>query len=430
MNTLTRLDAYVASILLPSSTPRTAVAPASQGASGAQGSISTPVDVSGPSSRISNLPPTPRKPRRRRHKPTTSSIKLPPPTTPLLLRILLALWSILLSLWTSLVVETRAERVKRRRKPRPSLIRQLSEAVSPTAEAVEDEIGLGSEGEAEAEAEGSASEIEGGLASSDDEWTDPVTRAPVDDKVDDPTDDEFSSSMPPPTPLPLLSLSPSPVTRQTDEKFSFRLRSAEGRALISAPDTPLPVPRTFVQQPTPPGILSNPLQQRLEQKRPPPSPSPRVAGDVTPRKSSARLLPNPIATNVLDPTVPAVPSSKTFSVATNSVPSPRKHTTPFHLQKTLILDLDETLIHSTSRPISYAASSGGGLLGLSGGLLGGRGKRREGHTVEVVLHGRSTTYHVYKRPHVDHFLKKVSSATTNFVLPFLVFRFVLRFRSS
>ena len=38
----------------------------------------------------------------------------------------------------------------------------------------------------------------------------------------------------------------------------------------------------------------------------------------------------------------------------------------------------------------------------------GKGKLRQaGHTVEVVLNGRSTTYHVYKRPYVDHFLKKV-----------------------
>lgn len=405
MNTLSRLDTYVASYLLPSSSTRP---PAS---TSSEGSVPTSSNAPGPSSRLSNLPPTPRKARRRRHKPTTSSIKLPPPTTPLLLRVLLGLWSILLSLWTSLVVETRAERVKRRRKPRPNLLRQLSEAVTAVGgDADEAEIELGSEGDGsgEGEAEGSASEIEGGLAS-DDEWTDPVTRAPVDDKVDEPTDDEFSLNLPPPTPLPLLSQ--SSASRQTDEKFSFRLRSAEGRALVPPPNTPPPVPRTFVQQPTPPGILANPLSHRvLDSKQPSYQQNEDTAAvRKSPRKSG--LLPNPIATNVLDPTVPAVPSSKTFSVASASVPPPRKHTTPFHLQKTLILDLDETLIHSTSRPISYAASSGGGLLGLSGGLLGGRGKRREGHAVEVVLHGRSTMYHVYKRPHVDYFLKKVSPAT-------------------
>ena len=48
------------------------------------------------------------------------------------------------------------------------------------------------------------------------------------------------------------------------------------------------------------------------------------------------------------------------------------------------------------------------MLGVNlGALLGGRKKRREGHTVEVVIGGRSTTYFVYKRPFVDLFLKKV-----------------------
>jgi len=341
MNTLARLDSYVASFLVPSLNSSAPVA----------SHVDAPTRPI--SSRLTNLPPTPRKPRRRRPKPTTSSVKVPPPTTPLLLRIVLGLWSILLSLWTSLVVETRAERVKRRKRG-PKLLRQLRGHVPD----------LGSE----AEGEGSASEIEGGIVS-DDDWVDPVTRAPVDEKVDEPDDNEF-------------------VAPPTDEKFSFRLRSAEKKGLPSPPATPPPVPRTNVQQPTTPSILSNPMPPR-------------------PRKTG--LLPNPIATAVLDPTVPAVPSSKTFSIAP-AVPAPRKHTTPFHLQKTLILDLDETLIHSTSRPISYAASAGGGMLGLSGGLLGGRGKRREGHTVEVVLNGRSTTYHVYKRPHVDHFLKKASRA--------------------
>jgi len=344
MNTLARLDTYVASFLVPSLNSSAPVTT----------HIASPVDAPTrpTTSRLSSLPPTPRKPRRRRPKPTTSSVKVPPPTTPLLLRIVLGLWSILLSLWTSLVVETRAERVKRRKRG-PNLLRQLRGHLPDLSEA---------------EGEGSASEIEGGIVS-DDDWVDPVTRAPVDEKVDEPDEEEFAA---PPT----------------DEKFTFRLRSAEKNGLPSPPATPPPVPRTSIQQPTPPGILSNPMPPR-------------------PRKTG--LLPNPIASTVLDPTIPAVPSSKTFSMSTVA-PAPRKHTTPFHLQKTLILDLDETLIHSTSRPISYAASAGGGMLGLSGGLLGGRGKRREGHTVEVVLNGRSTTYHVYKRPHVDHFLKKVGRA--------------------
>lgn len=98
-------------------------------------------------------------------------------------------------------------------------------------------------------------------------------------------------------------------------------------------------------------------------------------------------------------------------------------TTPFHRPKTLILDLDETLIHSTSRPMSLQSSgmgSGSGIMGISlSGLFsggkhqrGGGGARGEGHVVEVVLGGRSTLYHVYKRPYVDHFLKKVSRLAT------------------
>lgn len=49
-----------------------------------------------------------------------------------------------------------------------------------------------------------------------------------------------------------------------------------------------------------------------------------------------------------------------------------------------------------------SSSSGSGLLGF--------GRRNNGHTVEVFLGGRSTIYHVYKRPFVDYFLRKVSRA--------------------
>ena len=363
MNTLSRLDAYVASFIVPFSSSTSPQLKSHLGPDTA--GEPTP----GPS-RLSTLPPTPRKNRRRRRpKPTVSTVKLPPPTTPLLLRIVLGLWSILLSFWTSLVVETRAERVKRRKRGL-TIVRELVGEAGSEGEG---------EGEGEGEAEGSASEVEAGIASADD-WTDPVTRAPVDEKLEQPGDDGFMGGT-------------VAGDGEKGDKFTFRLRSAEKKEYsLALPETPPPGPKTFIQQPTPPSILSNPIK-----------PSP------VPRKASNRLLPNPIATAVLDPTVPAVPASKTFSTAIAPVPPPRQHTTPFHLRKTLILDLDETLIHSTSRPISYAASAGGGLLGLSlGGLLGGKAKRREGHTVEVVLNGRSTTYHVYKRPHVDYFLKKVS----------------------
>lgn len=74
-------------------------------------------------------------------------------------------------------------------------------------------------------------------------------------------------------------------------------------------------------------------------------------------------------------------------------------------QKTLVLDLDETLIHSTSRPNPSLASTGSGFFGL--GLMG-RGNKSPGHTVEVILGGKRTQYHVYKRPFADFFLRTVS----------------------
>lgn len=91
-----------------------------------------------------------------------------------------------------------------------------------------------------------------------------------------------------------------------------------------------------------------------------------------------------------------------------------------HSPKILVLDLDETLIHSTSRSPSHYASAGGrtttsGFLGLeaAGAFLGLRAndnpRRIRPHMVEVVLDGRSVLYHVYKRPWADYFLRKVAS---------------------
>ncbi|KAI0347089.1 NIF-domain-containing protein, partial [Trametopsis cervina] len=93
------------------------------------------------------------------------------------------------------------------------------------------------------------------------------------------------------------------------------------------------------------------------------------------------------------------------ALRTTPPPGAAARKTPLHLQKTLVLDLDETLIHSTSRPM-YNTASGTGILSSLGF---GRRDKGVGYTVEVVLGGRSTVYHVYKRPFVDYFLRKVSA---------------------
>ncbi|SCZ87285.1 BZ3500_MvSof-1268-A1-R1_Chr2-2g04751 [Microbotryum saponariae] len=86
---------------------------------------------------------------------------------------------------------------------------------------------------------------------------------------------------------------------------------------------------------------------------------------------------------------------KPSSDLTHTTPSiPKPPTQPPRLTpKVLVLDLDETLIHSTSRPYASSRKSAGLKVRL----------------VEVVLEGRSTVYTVYKRPWVDYFLRKVST---------------------
>lgn len=143
-------------------------------------------------------------------------------------------------------------------------------------------------------------------------------------------------------------------------------------------------------QPPLPSIPSPPSTSHVLQAIPS---KPDIATLPTPPPSPGPLPPSVLHT----PRVPTVTDTASRS------PTPTlttTHKTPFHLPKTLVLDLDETLIHSTSKPICHS-SSGSGLLGF--------GPRNKGHTVEVVLGGRSTLYHVYKRPFVDYFLRKVST---------------------
>lgn len=318
---------------------------------------------------------------------------------------------------------------------------------------------FGSSSSSGSEAEGPASSGSDGEGTETDGWIDPVTRAP----------DNLEDQLIGVNEFPPVRTKPVPDRQQPGEGFSFHLRSSSlhstlnetppgstnaststidllpsskdiARSVLAESPSTRPQTRSSSLNPSSISILSNSSPSSPTPANPfgtPPS------GPPTPGK----LLPNPLGamlmTSSKSPTptdtppnssgdygFPSTSSSALTMTPANtnftthlrnlSIPRPLPGTStptfPFHKPKTLILDLDETLIHSTSRPLAFSQGSGGGggLVGISlAGLFSSKGKRRggvigEGHTVEVVLGGRSTLYHVYKRPFVDHFLKKVS----------------------
>ena len=122
--------------------------------------------------------------------------------------------------------------------------------------------------------------------------------------------------------------------------------------------------------------------------------------------------PPPSSPSPPPPTRPqlAVSSQRGERASTPSIPHPLPLS--YYRSKTLVLDLDETLIHSTSR--------GNGVPGASG----------RAHVIEVVVDKHACLYYVYKRPHVDYFLRKVSGVPRIFVVlvagqPLLIFAPVL-----
>lgn len=147
----------------------------------------------------------------------------------------------------------------------------------------------------------------------------------------------------------------------------------------------------------------------IRAEQPPPIPPPILPAALTTHYPSViRTNTDPlldVKLPVSDAT-PASPIALARSAEQSRTPTPAlgARKMALHLPKTLVLDLDETLIHSTSRPMHSPTA---GLLG-SFGL--GRRNRDSGHTVEVTLGGRSTLYHVYKRPFADYFLRKVRGA--------------------
>ncbi|KAH3676043.1 hypothetical protein WICMUC_002339 [Wickerhamomyces mucosus] len=119
--------------------------------------------------------------------------------------------------------------------------------------------------------------------------------------------------------------------------------------------------------------------------------------DNSTRKSNSILVPidHNDTLNDLKPSTsdelksPTSPSSRTLIKSSRNFLTFPKFVFPQNLQKkTLILDLDETLVHSISRS---SRSS------------------KNGHMVEVKLTNQlATLYYVHKRPYCDFFLQKVS----------------------
>lgn len=120
-----------------------------------------------------------------------------------------------------------------------------------------------------------------------------------------------------------------------------------------------------------------------------------------------------ICSFLLLPNIKLLKSNNTTTTTTNHIPTHTTKTTTttatktttatqYYKNKTLILDLDETLVHSVRlgseasfNPVSPSVVS---------------------KKIEVQCDKQSLLYEVYKRPHVDFFLKTVN---TNLVILFI-----------
>ncbi|KAI0368086.1 NIF-domain-containing protein [Pilatotrama ljubarskyi] len=181
-----------------------------------------------------------------------------------------------------------------------------------------------------------------------------------------------------------------------DDNSDEEEKDTEDESRDEKPPVPLAPPSVLLDSQQPPyqPAIPSPLSHH------PPSekvlsisiPSAGAAGSPDARQ--------PSLVSAQSPTSPSTLTPPTATRSRSGTPTPPHKQTPFHQPKTLVLDLDETLIHSTSRPLPSVGGSG----------LFGFGSRNKGagYTVEVMLGGRSTLYHVYKRPFVDYFLRKVS----------------------
>jgi CTD nuclear envelope phosphatase 1 len=204
----------------------------------------------------------------------------------------------------------------------------------------------------------------------------------------------------------------APKRSSVEQQHKDALAISESLQAFQMSTTTTLVQEELVSHVTPPILSPDPpseaeVQARTETPRidlVPPTPRSKTPPSSLrrPRAPSTSLLPNPLSSSLLikSASSPAGPVSVPQQTPPRKMPG-------HHMQKTLVLDLDETLIHSTSKPLR--AHAGGGLLSMGGFGFGfGEKRGREaGHMVEVVLGGRCTLYHVYKRPFVDYFLRKV-----------------------
>lgn len=183
------------------------------------------------------------------------------------------------------------------------------------------------------------------------------------------------------------SARPELASASNPSQFYVRSRTSSIVSIVLPPHTKPPTP--------------SPLSQSTV----PSTPSVHLIPPDTPEPERNQQSPSSLLTPSSSPSSPSLSHEHSTTMVARSSPPPLAKMRPFHTRKTLVLDLDETLIHSTTRPLSPPGGPNG-FFGL-GNLIGFGHNRKAGHIVEVVMGGRSTLYHVYKRPFADYFLRKV-----------------------
>jgi hypothetical protein len=215
-------------------------------------------------------------------------------------------------------------------------------------------------------------------------------------------DEEDAADEKPPKPVPLSAPQPMPVRisiallvliRKLLSSVGIKIDlPAELWSLSEGAKARLPVPPLLVR----PSIRKTPATPTKSGKR-----LPIWKRALDKRKSANESEASQDTATADASSSPSSSRRSSFTLFGASKPAveARHHTPPVLRPKTLILDLDETLIHSTNRI--------GGLANVHSTWASTGVPVR---LVEVVLDGRSTVYHVYKRPWVDFFLKKVGVA--------------------